>query len=307
MTRTAAILYPGDMGSAVGAALSRRDWRVVSCLEGRGARTVAGARTAGIVAVETLGEAVSGADLVISIVPQAAALSTAEDVARALAGDRRCPVYVDANSIAPATMTDVSAILERAACPCVDGAFVGQAAMLGDKTTLYLSGERADEVAASLAGVLRVIVLGSRVGLASAFKLASTGFSKGLVSLFLEMLSGAERVGLRGELLDCLRRFYPGTVETVERLLPSYPRHLARRVAETAEYRQWLNDADQIGAMVAGTEAVLGRFVALGLDEQGAWTAGEVIDACLERDFLAAGAAHGERDDLTEIVPKEQT
>jgi 3-hydroxyisobutyrate dehydrogenase-like beta-hydroxyacid dehydrogenase len=307
MSRTAVILYPGDMGSAVGAAMARRGWRVVSCLTGRSARTVTAARSAGIAAAATLAEAVSGADLVISLVPQTAAVSTAGDFAQAVADGRGRPAYVDANSVAPATMTEVCDVVERAGCTCVDGAFVGQAALLADKTTLYLSGERADEVAASLADALRVTVLGSRVGLASAFKLASTGFSKGLVSLFLEMLSGAERVGLREELLLCLRGLYPGTVETVERLLPSYPRHLARRVAEAAEYRQWLSEADQIGAMVAGTEAVLERFAALGLDEQGAWTAAEVIGACLERDFLAANPTPRGRDGLAETIHRPQT
>jgi 3-hydroxyisobutyrate dehydrogenase-like beta-hydroxyacid dehydrogenase len=294
MKKTAAILYPGDMGSAVGAALRQRDWEVVSCLERRSARTRAAAHAAGIAMDGSLQEAITQADLVISLVPQAAAIPTAKDFAEAVAGSDRRPVYIDANSVSPATMREVCAVVEQAGCPCIDGVFVGQAAMLANRTRLYLSGERADEVAARLADALRVASLGPTIGLASAFKLASTGFSKGLVSLFLEMLAGAERVGLRDELLRCLRGFYPGTVETVERLLPTYPRHLPRRVAETDEYRKWLGEVSQLGAMVAGTQAVLERFAALGLDEQRTWTAAEVIDACLERDFLAADPAPNE-------------
>lgn len=291
MTRTAVILYPGDMGAALGAALARNGWHVVSSLAGRGARTADAARSAGIAAVATLPEALADADLVVSLVPPEAAVHVARDVARAATGGHGRPVYVDANSVAPATVAEVCAVVEQAGCSCVDGAFVGQAAMLADKTTLYLSGARAADVASDLAGVLRITVLGDRVGLASAFKLASTGFSKGLVSLFLEMLSGAESVGVREELLACLRGLYPGTVETVERLLPSYPRHLARRVEETAHYRRWLADEGQVGAMVGGTQVVLERFAALELDDRRAWTAAEIIDACLSRDFLGGEPA----------------
>ena len=86
-----------------------------------------------------------------------------------------------------------------------------------------------------LGDALKCVVLGGDVGAASAFKLAFAGFNKGLVALFLEVMAAADRLGQRDELLECLRAFYPGTVETVERLLPSYPRHAARRAEEMDE------------------------------------------------------------------------
>jgi len=275
------------MGTALAGALVGHGWDVVTCLRGRPPRTRAAAQAAGVTAAATLVEAVATSDLVVSVVPQPAVLPTAEAFAAAVRGTGRRPVYLDANSVAPATMAKVHEVVASVDCACVDGALVGSADLLGEKTRLYLSGSRAEDVATTLGDALRVAVLGSEVGLASAFKLAFAGFNKGLVALFLEVVMAVDRGGRRDELLECLRAFYPGSVETVERLLPSYPRHAARRVEEIDELAEWLVSVDQRGAMALGTKDVLARFVALGLDAQGSWNAEQVLEACSRSGFLA--------------------
>ena len=86
----------------------------------------------------------------ISLVPPAAALETAQAVSGAARQSGRQPLFLDANSVAPATMSAIAATLEGAELDCVDGAFVGSAAELGGRTRLYLSGSRAGELAAAL-------------------------------------------------------------------------------------------------------------------------------------------------------------
>ncbi|MFA4964870.1 MAG: DUF1932 domain-containing protein [Thermoleophilia bacterium] len=292
MARTAAVLYPGEMGSAVGKALVDHGWVVLTRLEGRGPRTLAAAEAAGIRAVASLEEAVAAADLVVSLVPQAAATETAAAFAAAVAGTGRRPVYLDANSVSPATVAEVCAAVEGTGCACVDGAFVGSAKALGRRTTLYLSGAAAQGLATLLGGALACAVLGPEVGTASAFKLAFAGFNKGLVALFLEAMAAGDRLGQGAELLRVLREFYPGTVETVERLLPSYPRHAARRVEEMDELVGWLVSQGQAAAMGAGTRSVLARFAALGLDADADSSLDEILAACSRAAFLLEEEPH---------------
>jgi hypothetical protein len=54
-----------------------------------------------------------------------------------------------------------------------------------------------------------------------------------------------------------LRSLYSGSVETVERLLPSYPRHVARGIEELKQGLQWLRRLDQDGPMASATKTVL--------------------------------------------------
>ena len=291
MDRKAAILYPGEMGGAVGRVLTAGGWTVVSCLEGRSRRTVAGAAAAGITPAASLETAVAGADVVVSLVLQTAVVATAVAFAGAVAGTGRTPLYLDANSVSPATMAEVRAVVEGAGCACVDGAFVGSAGTLGGKTTLYLSGGRAEGLAALLGDTLRCVVLGGGIGTASAFKLAFAGFNKGLVALFLEVAAAADRLGQRDALLGCLREFYPGTVATVDRLLPSYPRHAARRVEEMDELVSTLLAQGSEAAMASGTRAVLARFAALGLDASAPWEPDAVLEACSRAGFFGEQAA----------------
>ena len=131
----------------------------------------------------------------VSLVPPAVALETAELVARPPRSSGRRPLYLDANSVAPASVAAIAATLAGAGLDCVDGAFVGSAAELGGRTRLYLSGPRAGELAALLPEPLHAAGLGPEIGAASALKLAFAGFNKGLVALFLEVMEagGAAR------------------------------------------------------------------------------------------------------------------
>ena len=194
VTHTAAVLYTGEMGSAVGALLVDDGWRVSTCAGGRSERTQEGARRAGIEMMPTLGEAVRAAEVVISLVPQDAVLETARKFAAVARDIDHAPLYLDANSVSPDTVKRVEAVVSGVGADVVDGAFVGSSRMLGGKTTLYLSGSRAGEVAALLPASLHPKVIGEKIGLASAFKLAFAGFNKGLVALFLETAVAGDAV-----------------------------------------------------------------------------------------------------------------
>src|SRR5688500_2613731 len=98
MAPTVALFSPGEMGHAIGRVLGLRGLRVVAALEGRSARTVELARTAAIEDAGTLGAAVEQADLVLSVLPSAAAKPLAGDVARRL---KPGALFVECNALAP--------------------------------------------------------------------------------------------------------------------------------------------------------------------------------------------------------------
>ena len=277
--RSAAVLYPGEMGCAVARVLVAAGWSVGTHLWGPSLVCRADAEAAGIADLASLDEAVGASELVVSLVPPAVALETAEAVAEAARRSGRRPLYLDANSVAPATVAAMAATVAGAGLDCVDGAFVGSAAELGGRTRLYLSGPRAGELAAALPDALHATALGVEPGAASAFKLAFAGFNKGLVALFVEVVAAGGVAGERDELLACLRAFYPGTVETLDRLLPSYPRHAARRADELDELARWLTSEGGDAAWAIAARDVLRRVAALGLDGTREWTGAEVLAA----------------------------
>ena len=286
MPKVATVLSPGELGGALAGVLRSHGWRVVTSLEGRSARSSDAARSAGMEAAASLAEALREADLVVSAVPPAAALEVAAAVAAAGCVGGGTVFYLDANSVSPATARAVCETVRAAGYDAVDGAVVGAAAALGSAATLYLSGPQAGDVAGLLGDALRTCVLGDEIGRASAFKLAFAGFNKGLVALYLETAMAAERCGSREALMERLAAFYPGTLETIERLLPTYPRHAARRADEMGELAQWLESAGQRAAMARATSDVIGRLAALGLGERERWTAQDVVDACAAAGFL---------------------
>jgi len=277
--RSAALLYPGEMGCAVAKVLVAAGWSVCTHLWGPSLAVRVKAEAAGVADLGSLDETLATADLVISLVPPAVALETAEMVAEAARRSGRRPLYLDANSVAPATMAAIAATLAGAGVDCVDGAFVGSAAELGGRTRLYLSGPRAGELVADLPAAFHTTALGPEVGAASALKLAFAGFNKGLVALFLEIMGAGAVAGRLEELLRCLREFYPGTLETLERLLPSYPLHAARRADEMDELAQWLSSEGRDPACAEAARDVLRRAAAMGLDGERRWTFAEALAA----------------------------
>ena len=98
-----AILMPGDMGDGIDRALRAHGHEVITCLDGRSARTRGLAAAAGLRDAGSLEAVVAEADLVLSILPPEAALAQAEAVAAAMAAPGARPTYVDCNAVSPTT------------------------------------------------------------------------------------------------------------------------------------------------------------------------------------------------------------
>ena len=156
------LLFPGEMGAAVGAAVKGE---VLWASEGRSGATAA--RAAGFEDVGTVAELVSRSDVVLSICPP----GLAEDVAREVAGHGFGGLYVDANAISPARAERIAALFDRA----VDGSITAKTGL-----HLFLSGEPDEvELVCGLFGEPVVPTpLPGGVGAASALKMAFAGWNK---------------------------------------------------------------------------------------------------------------------------------
>jgi 3-hydroxyisobutyrate dehydrogenase-like beta-hydroxyacid dehydrogenase len=196
------IVSAGAMGSALGARLRDGGARVVVALDGRSERTRRLTADAGLEDVGSLESLLREADVVLSVVPPAAAVDVAVEIA-ARAGSAR-PLVVDLNAVAPPTVLRIETALGAGGLEAVDGSISGSPPHARGTTRVYLSGRRAAEVAAlPLDGVDRVVVSGC-VGSASAVKMCTASVYKGRVALLTQALRTAHAHGVVAHVLDDL-------------------------------------------------------------------------------------------------------
>jgi 3-hydroxyisobutyrate dehydrogenase-like beta-hydroxyacid dehydrogenase len=139
---------------------------------------------------------------------------------------------VDANSIAPERAREIAGLVEAAGAPFVSAAVHGSGNAFARTGQLFLSGRDVAPVAEAAEGALRVVRLGADPGSAKALKLLVAAMSKGLCALYLETGRAAARAGLLDEAEASLRHAYPAMMEDLDRMLPTYARHSARRTSE---------------------------------------------------------------------------
>jgi 3-hydroxyisobutyrate dehydrogenase-like beta-hydroxyacid dehydrogenase len=194
------VLHPGEMGSAVAAALREGGETVLWASAGRSAATAERAREAGLEDAGEVAELCRRCDVVLSICPPHAAL----DVAQAAGGF--AGTYVDANAISPETARTIASLHDR----FVDGGIVGPPPLEAGRTRLYLSGGEADAIAGLFAcTAVDARVISAEPGAASALKAAYAGWTKASAALLLTQRALARAEGVEGVLLEEWRLSLP--------------------------------------------------------------------------------------------------
>ncbi|MGH4027829.1 DUF1932 domain-containing protein [Actinomycetota bacterium Odt1-20B] len=195
------ILHPGSMGAAVAAQAKKGGVEVLWCSSGRGPETKERAERAGLTDVRSVAEMARHCDIIMSLCPPA----NAEDLAAEVAAVRFGGIYVDANAIAPATMSGVAAALLPTSATVIDGSVVGSPPAAGKHTRLYLSGPEGALAVVSRVfteSVVDVRLLGDEVGRASALKLSYSSFQKASRVLASVAYALASDHDVQDELLD---------------------------------------------------------------------------------------------------------
>jgi 3-hydroxyisobutyrate dehydrogenase-like beta-hydroxyacid dehydrogenase len=233
---TIAVVGTGDMGSAVGGALVRSGYRVVTAGQGRSAASAALAAKAGIEDVGSLAAAVRAATLVLSIVPPAAARSFAAEAVRAMRETGARPAFADCNAVAPATVREIEALVAPSGAPFVDVGIVGRGPAPGrERTRFYVSGGARGAVLGLRVPQIEIADLGADVGTASALKMAYSSLNKGFDALLTTVLLAAERLGVRPALMRELAGSQAEALARMQGRIPFLAATAKRYAPEMAE------------------------------------------------------------------------
>lgn len=236
---TIGILHPGQMGSGVAASAAACGQRVLWVSEGRSEATQARAEADGLEDVHWLNGLVNQSDIILSVCPPGNAEEVAEEVTT-LGFDR---IYVDANAISPATTRRIAARIEETGAKFVDGGIIGSQPRVPGTTRLFLSGEHAPLVAASLTGgPLQVVALDAPIGAASALKMAYAAFSKGTSAMLAAVEALALHEGVHEALYAEWELSQPGLAKR-SAALGSAAAKAWRWVAEMEEIAKTFEDA----------------------------------------------------------------
>jgi hypothetical protein len=216
------LLHPGEMGTAVGAALAAAGHDVLWASEGRSDATHA--RAVPFEDAGSVSDVVARCEVVFSVVPPHAAL----ELARSLPAFEG--IYVDANAVSPETARAVGSAVAR----FVDGGIVGGP----PAPRLYLSGDEAAVVAALFDGSR---IETEVVANASALKCAYAAWTKGTAALVLAIRDFARAEGVEDALVAEWARSQP---QLAERLTA------AERSAAKKGWR-WIGEMEEIASAFA--------------------------------------------------------
>lgn len=197
--KTIALLHPGKMGATIGACAATGGARVLWVSENRSAASRSRAEKAGLIGVENLAKAVAQSDIVLSVCPP----EFAGDVATEVAAQKFKGIYVDANAISRASAEAIGKLVTQAGASFVDGGIIGSPVKKAGSTRLYLSGEKAEEIAQMFsASMLDARAIGTAPGEASALKVVYAAWTKGTDALILAIRALAKHQGVEQALLD---------------------------------------------------------------------------------------------------------
>ncbi len=229
------VMSPGDMGQAVAQQLKQRGYNVCTALDQRSARSKALAREAGLTDVGTIARLTEQCEVILSIMNPGAALEFSGEVALALRANRRQPLFVDCNAIAPVTMQAVNANITGAGGRCADAGIIGPPPRGAAKMNLYVSGPEARELEQLATPQINVFVLSERVGDASAIKICYGAMNKGMIALALEVLIAARRLGVEAAFETQLLKTHRDVYDRIIGGLPVMPPKAYRWVPEMLE------------------------------------------------------------------------
>jgi len=254
---TVGLLYPGEMGSAVGATVVAGGTRVVWASEGRSAATRARALEIGLEDAGTLAAVTRASRVILSVVPPHGAL----DLARAVAALGFRGLYVDANAVAPNTSREIGRVVEAAGARFVDGGIIGPATRKPGKTRIYLAGGAAPEIASLFAaGPVDAIALDGPAPAASALKMSYAGWTKGSQALLAAMRAFAAAEGVDAALLAEWKISQPELPARSERAVSDNVRKAWRFVGEMDEIARSLAAAGLPAGFHQAASEIYQRF-----------------------------------------------
>ena len=127
IAKTIAVIAMGDMGHAVARVLKEHGYEIVTCLAKRSDTSRQMAERAGARDVKDMVGLVTEADIFLSILPPAAALDLARDVAIAVKSVGTTLTYVDCNAVSPEYRPEIAGVINDVGALFIDAGIIGHA------------------------------------------------------------------------------------------------------------------------------------------------------------------------------------
>jgi 3-hydroxyisobutyrate dehydrogenase-like beta-hydroxyacid dehydrogenase len=148
------------------------------------------------------------ARVILSVVTAASAHDAAKNLASDLTADH---LYVDLNSVSPATKQQIAAAIGVGAGRFVEGAIMAPVSSGDHRVPILLNGAWASELRSVMSPYrMRLDVMDGPTGAAAAVKMCRSIVIKGLEALLLECSLAAGEYGAADRVYDSLAETYPG-------------------------------------------------------------------------------------------------
>jgi 3-hydroxyisobutyrate dehydrogenase-like beta-hydroxyacid dehydrogenase len=259
------------------------------------------ARTAAVVAHDTLADAVQDADLVISAVTATSARDVARDIVPCLHPGQ---VFLDVNSVSPETKRGNARLVEVSGADYVEAAVMAPVPPQRLAVPMLLGGRRAKEIAAALKALgMNATAVADEIGTASAIKMCRSIVIKGIEALVVESMFAARRFGAEQAVLASLDKTFPHMgwgAELPDYLVGRVAEHGRRRAAEMREVALTLQEVGIPPLMATATAARHDALVQQMADAGIAYPAGDPFSWRALADALAASS---DRADSRAPVP----
>jgi len=271
MIRTLSLIGFGEAGGILGADLAAAGVEVFAYDQlyddpSRRAALLEKGQRCGVTLCDSAALALSLGEWVICAVTAGSALGVAQKAALSM---RPGQIFIDINSVAPATKRAARAAMDQQGVDYIDAAVMAPVPPQRLQTPLLLGGLRADEVSTALNGLgMNTRVVANDVGVASAIKMCRSIMIKGLEALTTECLSAARQYHAEDEVLSSLHRSFPGmgwNGDLPHYLISRVAEHGLRRSEEMKEVAQTVGDAgvaaDMSRAIVSSQRGLVDSMV----------------------------------------------
>ena len=199
-------------------------------------------------------DAVSGADIVLSVNWASVSVSVASEVASSL---RPGQLFADMNTSAPQLKREIARIIDKTGALFVDAALMDPVPPKGLGTQVYASGSGAKQFEEMMTPLgMPVTYLNTEAGDAATHKLVRSIMYKGVAAVILECLEAAEALHMTEYArMQMLKIIYDEPM--IDRFVTGSIKHAKRRVEEMEAVVEMLNS---IGVSSFTSQAALQRL-----------------------------------------------
>jgi len=258
MAETVAFIGFGEAGQTIARGLrgdSKPAMRAYDILFGEpaGDRLRSAAESLGVAVAKDHADAVRGAGLVFLAVTASSSLQAAR---ACLGGLTKGQLFLDINSVSPKRKIETAALVAPSGAAYVDVAVMAPVAPYLHKVPCLIGGPGAAALAPRAKALgMKMDVVSSEVGQASAIKMFRSIVVKGMEALLLESMVAAAEYRVEAKVLASLQETFPGIdwEKLAGYMIERVVSHGKRRASEMREVSQTLESIDLEPLMAAAT------------------------------------------------------